>query len=405
MTREPNANDPDGKRHENGSIGPGDEGIDERKKSGELVKLTGEQIRITRYVLIALIFIAFAAFLPLMIIFLIPLILATAFTTLFYPFYLEILRLFRGHKAISSALACILLLLGFLTPIYAMVDYIIRESIDFYGKAEPIVRDFIQQRQYNEMLQWLVQSPVGRLFNLGSINIPALIQEILRRAGTIGTFIANKTYTGVFGLVLNLFITLFTMFYFFMDGEALVRKVKFLIPLRSEYQDMIFSRFLLIARATIKGTFLIGLIQGSLGAIVLLIFGVKPWLILGFVMVILSIVPFAGSWLVLIPAGIIMILSGHIIRGVGIIPSSLVVVSNIDNLIRPRIVGHGAQMHDLLIFFSTLGGLSLFGIMGFIIGPLIAAFFLSVIEIYVMEFQPQLESFDTDGKRSGAIHD
>jgi predicted PurR-regulated permease PerM len=189
-------------------------------------------------------------------------------------------------------------------------------------------------------------------------------------------------------------VMLFTMFYFFIDGERILNRLRYLSPVRDEYQNIILNRFLLISRATIVGTILIGIIQGSFGAITLLVFGIKSWLLWGFIMVVLAIIPMAGTWIVLIPAGIIQIITGNLWRGIGIILTSIIIVSNIDNLIRPRIVGYGAKMHDLLIFFSTLGGLSLFGVTGFIVGPIIASFFITMVDIYELEFHSNQELFD-----------
>ena len=108
-------------------------------------------------------------------------------------------------------------------------------------------------------------------------------------------------------------------------------------------------------------------------------------------MVILSIIPLVGSWLVLYPAAIIQVITGHVWQGIAIVVVTLVIIANLDNLLRPRLVGRDAGMHDLMIFFSTIGGISVFGIMGFIIGPVIAVFFLTILDIYSIEFKSTLD--------------
>jgi predicted PurR-regulated permease PerM len=109
-------------------------------------------------------------------------------------------------------------------------------------------------------------------------------------------------------------------------------------------------------------------------------------------MVVLSIIPFTGAWFIMVPAGIIQIVMGNTFQGVSIIVICVAVVSTIDNLLRPRLVGTEAKLHDLLIFFSTLGGISVFGVLGFIVGPAIAALFVTVLEIYALEFKHQLSA-------------
>ena len=131
--------------------------------------------------------------------------------------------------------------------------------------------------------------------------------------------------------------------------------------------------------------------QGTFGGLTLAVFGVGHAILWGVVMVILSVIPVVGAWLVLYPAALIQILLGHTWQGVGIFLVTTIVISNIDTLLRPRVVGREAGMHDLMIFFSTLGGIAVFGIMGFIIGPVIAVFFMTLLDIYSIEFKSTLD--------------
>ena len=163
-------------------------------------------------------------------------------------------------------------------------------------------------------------------------------------------------------------------------------------PLPHEYEKMVFSRFVMISRATVKGTLLIGLIQGAIGAVTLLVFGFRSWLVLGVVMIILSIVPMVGAWLVMIPVAIVEIATGSVWQGIIILLITVLIISSVDNLLRPRLVGREAHMHELIVFFSTVGGIGVFGVMGFIVGPVVAALFMAILDIWCREFRPQLES-------------
>ncbi len=352
------------------------------------------QERVSRYVLIALLVLVTLAFIPIIRFFLVPVVLAATFATLFFPFYTSILSFFRGKKGISSLVCCLILLLGLLVPTYLMAHLVVRQAIDFYEVAQPQIKEFLREGQDSQIIQQIQRLPVIKWLQLTRIDWQSVIQDAARAMASIGTMVINKTSASIFGLVVNFFIILFTMFYFFMDGEAFVKRLKYLSPLRNEYEEMIFSRFLLISRATVKGTLVIGLVQGSLGAIALLIFGINTWILWGFVMVLLSIIPMVGAWLVLIPAGIVQLVLGNIWQGIGIILASTLVISNVDNVIRPRLVGRDAKMHDLMIFFSTIGGIGVFGIMGFIVGPAIAALFITIVDIYGEEFQAQLTSME-----------
>lgn len=167
--------------------------------------------------------------------------------------------------------------------------------------------------------------------------------------------------------------------------------MKYLSPLANKYEDELIQRFVTVSKATIKGTLLIGLLKGVLGAITFWVFGIHGAMLWGVVMVILSVIPMVGFGLVMYPAAIVMMLIGQVWQGIAIFLIAAVIIAQVDNVLGPRIVAREAGMHDLLIFFSTLGGISLFGVMGFIIGPIIAALFVTVLDIYSIEFKTQLD--------------
>ena len=202
--------------------------------------------------------------------------------------------------------------------------------------------------------------------------------------------VISRTKEG-FAVILDVVIILFTMYYFYKDGPKLISWLKYLSPLDDQHEDSLIERFVSVSRATIKGTLVIGLTQGTLGGITLWLFGFSAPVLWGMVMVVLSVIPMVGAWAVLFPAAIIMMVTGSIWKGVAIILITSIIIGNVDNLLRPKLVGRDTGMHDLLIFFSTIGGLSLFGLMGFIVGPVIAVLFLTVLNIYSIEFKPQLD--------------
>jgi predicted PurR-regulated permease PerM len=168
--------------------------------------------------------------------------------------------------------------------------------------------------------------------------------------------------------------------------------LKYLSPLPEEYENELIKRFFTVSRATLKGTLLIGLLKGALGALTFWIFGIRSPILWGTVMVILSVIPMVGAWLVMYPAAIILIIIGQVWQGIAIFLIAAIIIGNIDNVLGPKLVARDAGMHDLLIFFSTLGGISVFGMMGFIIGPIIAALFLTILDVYAIEFRLQLDS-------------
>lgn len=346
---------------------------------------------INRLAIIALLFLVAAAIFPIVKIFFVPVVVAATLATLFFPLYRRITALFGKRRGISAFACCLLLLLCLITPTYAVVYAVIQQAIDLYQTVEPVIKDLIAKGSNSVFFVRIQQLPFFHWLQLSNIDLSVPLQEAIKTFITVGTRTVNKTSTGLLEFVITLFVMFFTMFYFFRDGESLVRRLEYLVPIRADYEEMIVRRFLLISRATVMGTVIIGITQGTIGALTLLIFGIKLWLLWGFIMIILSLIPLFGAWMVLIPAGIIQLIIGHTGQGIGIILMSLLFVSTIDNFLRPRLVGQGAKLHDLVIFFSSLGGIAVFGPLGFIVGPVIAALFVAVLDIYGMEFERQLK--------------
>lgn len=373
------------------SSAAGAQPIRHEKSPPHVTPLNHSSMRMSRYAILGLLAAVTIAIYPVIKIFIIPIILAATFTTLFYPLYRWFLRKVKHNRPVASLATCLFMFLCLVIPSYVVMHMVVLQMIHFYHSVEPLVKDVVASGEESEVVQRIINFAPLQWFNLQSLDLVSIFNDAMKTFLSLGSKLINKTSAGFFGLFTNVVIMFFTMFYFFMDGELLVKRIKYLSPIRDDYEDLIFSRFLLISRATVMGTVIIGITQGTLGALALLIFGVKSWLLWGVVMVFLSLIPLVGTWMVLIPAGIIQLVLGNVWQGIGILVISTIVISNIDNLIRPRLVGREAKLHDLIIFFSSLGGIAAFGVMGFIVGPVIAALFISVLDIYSAEFEVQLE--------------
>jgi predicted PurR-regulated permease PerM len=185
-------------------------------------------------------------------------------------------------------------------------------------------------------------------------------------------------------------ILLYTMFFFLMDGSKLLEKILYYLPLGDEDERRMLDKFTSVTRATLKGTIVIGVLQGGLAGVAFAVVGIQGALFWGTIMAVLSIIPSVGTALVWVPAAIVLGAGGHVIKAVGLAVFCAVVVGAVDNVLRPLMVGKDTQMHELLILFGTLGGVFMFGVVGFIIGPIIAALFVTIWEIYGVVFQDVL---------------
>ena len=347
--------------------------------------------------------IALSIFIPIVAVFIAPLISAIVLTVLFFPIY-EWLQKRLWHIApLSSLLTLLLFIIILLIPAYVLFQVVVFRLIEIFQTVEPLIEGLFKKGSESSLGRWFLESPLGDMLSIKGIDWYAVAQNTLGQVAQIGTRILQRTTAGLFGFLIDILIILFTMFYLLMNGKNFVSHARFLIPMHQEYKNIIFDSLLNVSRATIKGTLIVGIIQGVVGAFTLLIFGIKGWILWGVVMMVIAVVPMLGPPIILIPAGIYKIAIGQIWQGVGILFSSFVIVSAIDYIIRPRIVGKSAHIHDLVIFFSSIGGLVIFGIWGFIIGPAVSALVMAALDIYrkrnnslLMQFMNSSDSGDID---------
>jgi predicted PurR-regulated permease PerM len=345
--------------------------------------------KFSRYFLLVVLIGIGIVFFNMLEIFLIPIILAAVFVVLFYPFYVWLLKVFRNRKSLSALVCCLVLLVGLLMPVFVIANLVSGEAINFYQNAEQKVEELIQQGNAR-LLKNIKEHKLIKKLHLDKIDWQASIQESAKAAASLLATVINKASQDTFQLLVNLFLTFFAMYYFFRDGAKPIQRLKYLSPLADKYKEELFIRFISVSRATIKGTVVVGLIKGFIGGLTFWIFGISSPVLWGVVMAILSIIPL-GACLVMYPAAVIMVVMGHIWQGIALFLISALIISSVDNILQPRLVGRSSGLHDLLVFFSTLGGISMFGVMGFIVGPIIAALFVSILDVYSIEFKSHLD--------------
>jgi predicted PurR-regulated permease PerM len=236
-----------------------------------------------------------------------------------------------------------------------------------------------------------------------------LLEQVGTAAKTAGTllvsFAAGMTATTA-AFLLNLFVMLYAMFFFFRDGHKILERIFYYTPLSDEDETRMFTQFASITRATVKGTLVIGIIQGALAGIAFWVVGIEGAALWGTIMTILSIIPGIGAALVWVPAVIILFLTGQHLTAILLATWCAAVVGTVDNFLRPMLVGRDAKMPDLLILIGTLGGLFLFGPIGFIVGPIVCGLFLTVWDIYGTTFReilPPVTSFRRSDQDASAI--
>lgn len=318
-----------------------------------------------------------------------PVFWAAVIATLFYPWYERILQRTKQKAGVAAALTLILIILIFLIPAAVIVSIIVQQAFIIYDQFGNQSTINAITNAIHQVLEWpIINSVIGNDFD---------IQTSLTKWGqSISGFIYDMAASGGQNTakgIIQFFIMLYTLYYFLRDGKIILRRLMHLLPLGDTYETALYKRFVSTARATLKGTLLIGCIQGTIGGIAFAIAGIPGAGFWGMIMIVLSIIPGIGGVVVLLPAAIIMLILGYTWQAVVIIVA-LLIASVIDNILRGPLVGKDAQMHPLLIFFATLGGLLSFGISGVVIGPVITALFLSLWGIYEQKYKTQLDKAD-----------
>lgn len=345
-------------------------------------------VNASRVMLLLIVLVISAIFFVMVRYFLMTMFLAAIFSALFMPIYNRIERLFRGNKNLSSSVTLLLLFVMVFLPLTGIAGIVALQAFNISRSAVPWIRQQLDQTSsYDKLLQSM---PYYR-------ELEPYQDEILQRsaeiAGKAGAFLFNNLSSLTLSAVNELFlffVFFYTMFFFFRDGRALLDKIRYYVPLSESDQNRLLDRFLSVTRATIKGSMVIGLVQGSLAGVALHLAGIPSALFWGTIMMVLSIVPLVGPPLVWFPAVVYLAVSGQYVTAAVVFLFCSLIVSQLDNILRPVLVGRDTRMHELFIFFSTLGGLGLFGVFGFIVGPIIAALFITVWEMYGEAFSGSL---------------
>jgi len=314
---------------------------------------------------------------------------AVVIATMFSPLHGRIVKAFRGKKALATSLTMIIIVLVFLIPLAGIVLLIVQQAVSLYGgygnqETMDQASTFLQNYSNHPYSQRVLGDDfeVTSKLNEWSSSISSFLYQYITSWGQ-----------NTLRVIVQFFVMMYALYYFLKDGEKILKKLMYLLPLGDRYEKMLYGRFVSTARATLKGTVVIGLIQGIIGGLAFLITGVPAAAFWGMIMIILSIIPAVGAFVILLPAAIIMFLMGNMWQAV-VILVALVAASSIDNFLRGPLVGKDAQMHPLFIFFATLGGLLAFGISGVVIGPVLAAFLLSIWRIYEQKYKPELDKAD-----------
>ncbi|HEY3501021.1 MAG TPA: AI-2E family transporter [Polyangiaceae bacterium] len=320
--------------------------------------------------------------------FLVPLLLAALAAGLLRPIYKKIAQRFRGKKSLAAAVTIALLSLFGVLPLAAFGTLVGLQVVEFGKELEPDIRGRLagttSLKEFLEStpsLRWVLPYREQLLTKLGDLSANV-------GGAAVGAITAAASQTATFFLML--FVMLYATFFFLIGGREILSRILYYLPLPPEDEDRLVSRFVSVARATLKGTLVVGLVQGALGGLGFWVAGIGGAAVWATAMAALSILPGIGTALIWVPGVIYLFAMGRAGAALALLAYCVLIVSTVDNVLRPWLVGKDTKMSDLLVLIATLGGIALFGVMGFVIGPIVAALFVTIWEIYGEAFQDVL---------------
>ncbi len=303
----------------------------------------------------------------------------------FAPLHQRFLKLWN-NRATFAALSTLLvvIIIGVIPTLFLTVAFF-QEGASLYQRLQ---NGDINIGQYIEQIRQAfpaIQSLMDR-FNL---DLATFKSQLSNAAITVSQFIAQNAVQ--FGQnaaqwFVNLGLMLYLAFFMLKDGAGLVDLLVRALPLGDEREQLLFSKFAEVTRATVKGNLLVAAVQGSLGGVIFWILGIPAALLWGVVMTLLSLIPMVGAGLVWAPVAVYLFATGSWIQGLILTGFGAGVIGLVDNFLRPILVGRDTKLPDYLVLLSTLGGFALFGINGFVIGPLLAALFVAFWQIFIRDF-------------------
>ena len=303
---------------------------------------------------------------------------AGVLVVVFYPVHRRLLARTK-RPATSAVLSCLLVVVTILLPVTLITIALIHELSGFAENMKANVTALLDPNSpvTGRFLRWL-----GQYVDIEQWRSQEFLAERLKG---LGGAIAGRTLGfvgGVVGVVVEIFFVIFTMYYLFRDGNRIVAALPDVLPLEREQSERILRRTREVISASVYGVLVIASIQGALGGLAFWALGLPSPLVWAVVMTLLSMIPMAGAFIVWVPAAIFLAVTGFWVKALILTAWGALVIGTVDNFLRPKLVGEKAKLHELFIFFSVLGGLKVFGVLGIVLGPVVLAVTLALLDVF-----------------------
>jgi predicted PurR-regulated permease PerM len=322
--------------------------------------------------------------------FLRPIVWAILLSIVFYPLFQKLQHLLK-KKALSAMIMTLLVIVVIVLPSALLTISLANEVVDAYHDLEEMIKTgrlqaYLEQIRQVTPFKW-IWTKLDQYLNLSQADPFTFLLQNVRQ---IGTFLFNQTsviFKGLSTFVIGFFFALLSLYYLFKDGNRLLERLKAIAPIPSKERELILFRFKDMIYATIYGGIVVAIVQGLLGGLIFWILGISSPILWGTAMALLSFIPVGGTALIWAPASLLFIIQGNFLKGIILLLFGVLVISMVDNLLRPKLISSKTNIHPLLLFFSVLGGIQAFGMIGLVAGPLITTLCLTLIEIYAEGIQ------------------
>jgi predicted PurR-regulated permease PerM len=288
-----------------------------------------------------------------------------------------------GRRNVATVLTLLVILLAVILPTVLLGGALLQQAAGLYAKIKSgkIDFDLVFFQVEGRLPNWVQQQLAG----YGLTDFAAVRARIADGAVKSFDSLAGRAFSlgqSVFGLLATLGIMLYLCFFLLRDGREIVAKVEHAIPLLPEYRRALFDKFAAVVRATIKGSLVVAVLQGMIGGLIVWALGIGGALLWGVLMGAFSLLPAIGTGIVWVPMALYLLATGAIWQGIALALCGFFIISSVDNVVKPILVGRDTQMPDYVVLISTFGGLELFGFNGLVVGPVIAAMFIATWEIF-----------------------
>ncbi|MBI2890473.1 MAG: AI-2E family transporter [Nitrospirae bacterium] len=321
--------------------------------------------------------------------FLLPIFWAATLAVVFFPVQERLTRQLGGRKGLAAALVTVIILLVLLVPLTMIATTLGGEIVEAYTQFENYIKHedmTARVRQFLGLFPSTWMDFAENRLNIETLSSPERVQALLDRTARLVIRLIPTGAKGFLKGIAYLAILIFTLFFFLRDGPGLAQNIKSLIPMNPEQKDRIFHRFYEILNSVITGVLTTATVQATLIVLLFLALGLPFPILAGVVTFLGGVLPIGGASLAWLPGSIILFAAGDTLRGGILLGVGALLISTVDNILKPMIIGGKAKLPTVFLFFSILGGIKLFGFTGIILGPVVLAIILSFLDIYRREY-------------------